>query len=86
MGKGEEGEGKGAAWGTKERGGEEEGEVKGRGLVPPHMTCLHDAPDIADRVNIMMDMQLINDIITYNLHFQKLLNTPRPGLCGDNLI
>ena len=24
--------------------GREEGEVKGRGLVPPHMTCLHDAP------------------------------------------
>jgi len=24
--------------------GGEEGEMKGKGLVPPHMTCLHDAP------------------------------------------
>jgi len=37
-------EGRVGAWGREERGGGEEGEVKGRGLVPPHMTCLHDAP------------------------------------------
>ena len=34
------------AWGREERGGGRGrgGEGKGRGLVPPHMTCLHDAP------------------------------------------
>ena len=38
MGKGGEGRGRG-------RGGE----GKGRGLVPPHMTCLHDAPACCGR-------------------------------------
>ena len=37
-------EGRVGAWGREERGGGDEGEVKGRGLVPLHMTCLHDAP------------------------------------------
>ena len=46
-GEGKVGEGEGRVGGGERRRGEggEEGEVKGRGLVPPHMTCLHDAPD-----------------------------------------
>ena len=34
--------------GTEERGGGRGrgGEGNGRGLVPPHMTCLHDAPEL----------------------------------------
>ena len=40
-------EGRVGAWVTEERGGGEEGEVKGREgdwCPPPHMTSLHDAP------------------------------------------